>query len=139
MPGSFGYGMDVPAFTEQAQLGYQGYFVYQTESFTGGYGVKVARVSAGTEMPHGVIVRGGEYAGSGDPQSVVIRKTGTIKVKVGSGGITYNTYVKAGAGGVAVAASSDGDIIAGRALETATEGNYALVELAEVPFVLRHA
>lgn len=136
MPGSLSRGSDVPAYTEQAQLGYQGYFVYQSGDYTEGLGVKITRCSAGTERPYGVVVRGGEYAGASDPQSVVIRKQGVAPVVAGSGDLEYGDLVKTAAGGKGIVAESDGDIVAGRCIKGAAEDSIALVELVEVPYTL---
>ena len=143
MPGAGFSHYDVPAVTEQAQLGYQGYIVYQSADYTDGLGVYVTRCVAGSEMHFCVIVRGGEYAASGVPMSVVVRKQGVAPVIAGAGDLTYGQYVGAAGGnsdyrdGRGVHKDTDGDYVIGRCIKGATAGNVALVELAEIPFRLR--
>jgi hypothetical protein len=100
--------VDIPCYTEEAQLGYQGYFVYQT-AYNEGLGIKVARCSAGTETELGVIVRGGEYASSGVPQSVVVRIFGPAVVIAGATDMELGERIGAEAGGQGAAKTANKD------------------------------
>lgn len=118
-----------PAYTEEAQLGYQGYFVYQV-SYVQGLGVKVARCATGAEKAIGVILRGGEYAATGVPQSLSIVKQGaSIPVIAGAGGLEVGDLVAPAAGGRGVAVTADGAGYNGVCVKAADEGDIALVDV----------
>lgn len=121
----------VPAYTEQDQTGYQGYGVYQSADFVEGKGVKVTRCAAGSEVPYGVLVRGGEGASATNPLSVNIVKQGIVPVIAGTGDLAYGDWVGVEAGGQWVAKTTDGDVVCGRCVKGATDGSIALVDLCE--------
>lgn len=128
---------DIACYTEQDQTGKQGYGVYQSAGKTDGLGIKVTRFAAGTEVPFGVVVRGGEGAGSGTPKSVVVRRIGVCPVVCTSAGLAVGAHVGFDSAGKAIAKVLNKEWVMGECIKAgaAVDGSIAEV-LLTAPYQL---
>jgi hypothetical protein len=120
---------DIACYTIEDLTNYQGYGVYQSGDFVENLGVKVARISAGTETPFGVIIRVATPAGATSPQSVMIRRRGPCPVVVSSAGLAHGSAVGFAAGGKAIAKVADKDKVMGTCTKGAAATDLAIAEV----------
>lgn len=123
-----------PAYTEQDQQNYQGYFVYQVD-YVQGKGAKVARCSAGSEKAYGVTLRGGEGASATNPLSMTVVREGRCPVIAGAGGLDVGDRVGIEAGGAGIAVTADGAAFYGICVKAADKDGIAMVDLAPLAYI----